>query len=285
MDETTTGGIERFIKDYELKGELTDNCIRGYASVTGIMDRGRDVMFPKCFESTSCIKRFLKEGFVSLGHDWAGLPIAMPKVAKEDEKGLYTEAEFHSHEAAQTARTVSKERLDAGLSVGLSIGFGVKAGSYEWFESGEKLLQYAEEKGYDLEKFDQGAIAKCKGYCRGFFKVDNLYEYGIVTVPMNQKSGASAVKSAGRLPDHIASVLATAEGLIERLEEYKNLRDEDERSVSEDRRKSVEELHQRIGEWLEGTKSVREDNRYDLLEQRTKKASLEARHRRLIQAN
>jgi len=183
-------------KLYEMKGEIQENCIRGNANVMGILDRGGDVTFPGFFRKA--LPAFRKNGFVALGHAWRDLPIAMPTMAKEQGSILYSEAEFHSTEEAQKVRQVCMERIDKGLSVGLSVGFmpdyeeGIK-----FFENGKDLLTHAEKVCQcDMSLFDVDGIKKHKSYCWGLLPdgCDELFEWSVVTVPMNQASYVTEIK-------------------------------------------------------------------------------------------
>lgn len=200
-------------KLYEVKAggaTITENQICCNASVMGIMDRGGDVMFPGSY--ADCLKAFIRDGFIALGHDWRSLPVAMPTKAIEDGQNLYCEATFHSHDAAQDTRTVCIERLDANKSVGISVGmlpdydFGVAfvdsaAKEYKtdarivYFEDGESLLKFAKANGYDMKLFDAKGIRAWKGHCRAILTVKELYEWSVVTVPMNPKATATDAKT------------------------------------------------------------------------------------------
>ncbi|MCW3059004.1 MAG: family phage prohead protease [Capsulimonas sp.] len=191
-----TTKIER--KSFELKAAtLEENQIRGAASVTGVMDRGGDVIFPGAWKP--CIKSFLANGFVAVGHAWDELPVAMPLEAKEVGNELQTLAEFHSTPEAQAARTVCKERMAKNLAVGLSVGFMIDYDSdqpaYMYFESGKKLLAYAEANGYDMSLFDVKGIKAADYFCRAILKIEELIEYSIVPVPCNQHAGLTEAKS------------------------------------------------------------------------------------------
>lgn len=196
---------KRLQKIYELKSaELAENTIAGVASVMGVMDRGRDVIYPGAFSKRGLLKSFIENGFIAVGHDWEGLPVAMPTKAKEVGNELLTEAVFHSTTAAQEARTVAMERLANGKSVGLSIGF---LPDYEdgvnWFDTGKDLLAHAESMGCDMSLFDTRGISACKSFCRGLSGIAELFEYSIVCVPMNQRAQATDVKSYEQLIESI----------------------------------------------------------------------------------
>lgn len=182
-------------KSYDFKGVLQDNYLKGRAAVLGNLDLGNDVFFPGAF-SSKVLKDFLSSGFVTTGHDWTAMPVAMPKLAKEDGNQLYTEAIFHNTPRAQEARTVAMERLQNGLTMGLSVGFIPDyAKGVQIFPDGESMLAWAKENDYAMSFFDTKGIAACKSQCRAITKVAELMEYSIVPAPMNPAAGASDVKS------------------------------------------------------------------------------------------
>jgi len=184
-------------KSFEIKAdgaEMDENGrLCGNAAVMGIMDRGQDVIFPGAFKKV--LKAFLTDGVVFVGHRWSGLPVAMPMKAVEQGQNLYTEAQFHSTDSAQEARTICRERLAAKKSVGLSVGFGV---DYEtgrmWFENGKLMAKYIEDSRDDLHLFDLKGIKECKGYCRAIFEAKELYEYSIAPIPMQRLAMATEAK-------------------------------------------------------------------------------------------
>jgi hypothetical protein len=187
-------------KGLEMKADLTDNYIKGPANVMGTPDEGADVMFPGCFSNGGVLRDFLRKGFVSDTHEWTweGMK-AMPVVAREDGRDLYTEAVFHSTQDAQDARIKARERIERNLAVGLSIGFlSDWEDGVHWFEDGEKLLQFAEDNGYNLALFDEPALKRYKRPLRGITKLQAMFEYAITPVPMNQLSLASDAKSIAR---------------------------------------------------------------------------------------
>ncbi len=115
---------------YETKTvELTDlkvgvggsGSLSGYASVFNKLDSYGDTIKPGAYADT--LKTFLKEGFIGWSHDALGLPVGYPVHAKEDKHGLFIEAAFHSTPEAQLARVTAAERIAAGKTMGLSIGF------------------------------------------------------------------------------------------------------------------------------------------------------------------
>lgn len=95
----------------------------GYLSAFGNIDRGGEIVVPGAFSKH--LDTFLKDGFIALNHNWDALPIATVTDAHEDDFGLHFTADFHSHPAAQAARTTSMERIARGKSVSTSIGYKV----------------------------------------------------------------------------------------------------------------------------------------------------------------
>jgi phage head maturation protease len=182
------------VKRFALKGAVRDNSIQVIASTVGNPDRDGDVIFPGAFAAVA--QAFVADGFVTVGHDWDELPIAMPTLCEERGADLVCEAEFHSTPEAQAARTVCIERLRAGKKVSLSIGFlpdiseGVRL-----FGSGRELLDFAAHSGCDMRLFDRQALASY-GPCRAILRIAELFEFSIVSVGMNSRARATSVKSA-----------------------------------------------------------------------------------------
>lgn len=178
----------------EMKAQLPDGNGIGAASVMGMIDSTGDCIFPGAF-SAKVLKDFVQGGFIAKNHDWQGLPIGMPVSAKQVGNQLVCEWRYHDTPDAQDARKVAQERLAAGKGVGLSIGFMPDWEKIVRFESGAKLLDYAEANGYDMSLFDTKQIKAWKGTCWGLIEVLGLFEFSQVTVPANPSAQASDVKS------------------------------------------------------------------------------------------
>lgn len=146
------------------EGEASTGKLTGYASVFGKVDRVGDTIVAGAYADT--IDSFKSDGFISWGHDWND-PVATVDDAREDRKGLWIEATFHSHEKAQLARAITSERLLRGKSMGLSIGY--RAVDWKW-----------------VTKDDQEV--------REISKID-LFETALVTVPADPNARVSGIKA------------------------------------------------------------------------------------------
>lgn len=196
--------VKHFRSLKEAGAEVGDNEISGAAAKMGNLDRGRDVIFPGCGAFEKSIPGFLANGSIMFGHKWGSPPVGYPVECEEKGRDLWSKAKFHSTAAAQEARTIAKERIADGLTVGLSIGFRLPSSGYNYFENGKELLEFASETmKLDAALFDTEAIEACTSWCRGIWKISELYEWSIVTVPMNPDAIADGVKSAG-----VAEILA-----------------------------------------------------------------------------
>jgi len=133
----------------------------GYASTFNDKDRAGEIVVKGAFKKS--LEAFKRDGFIAVGHDWDGLPVATLEDAYEDEKGLFIKCVYHSTPEAQAARTVAKERKERGKSVGLSIGYSVK----------------------DSEPTSKGLL----------LKEIELFEVSLVTVPCNPNANATRAKS------------------------------------------------------------------------------------------
>jgi phage head maturation protease len=172
---------------------LEANTLKGAAAGIGNIDSHGDVIFPGAF-SPEVLAEFLRSGFVALAHEWDDLPIGYPTIAEERGRMLYTEATFHSTSEAQDVRAVASERIAAGKSVGLSVGFFCQMGDCIDFPNGMELLTYARGLGINMDLLDVAAIAAYDDYIRAIIKVSRLVEYSIVTIPANPEAEAMSAK-------------------------------------------------------------------------------------------
>ena len=176
-------------------GALTDNCLKGDASVLGNLDSYDEVLMPGFFPD-AVLADFLSTGFVADGHDWEK-QVGMPMLAEvRGGNRLYTEAQFHSDADSQAVRTRCAERIGAGKAVGLSIGFTVLNADVKMFANGAALLKWAQGAGYDMSLLDADGIAACSRACAALLKCHKLYEYSVTPAPANPAAWAISAKDA-----------------------------------------------------------------------------------------
>lgn len=178
----------------------------GYASLFGVRDDGGDIVEAGAFKEA--IPAFLRDGFISLGHDWNGLAIGTVAEVSEDARGLYIKAEYHTTPEAQNARRVAQERMGRGKSVGLSIGYDVKPGGSEMGQDGTRHL----------------------------LKL-GLFEVAQVNVPMLRSAGLTDVKGLGiPFDDHSDRVRVAVAEWVERARSGSDVRLKEGRAISSARR-------------------------------------------------
>lgn len=113
----------------------------GYGAVYGNRDLGGDVMRPGSVKNMDALVR---DGFIGLNHGWDDLPIGYITEARQDSHGLWISTAYHAHEKAQTARRVAQERLAAGKTVGLSIGYSILPNGARNLPDGSRELNAVE---------------------------------------------------------------------------------------------------------------------------------------------
>lgn len=199
------------LREYKAFAEVkftddTHGGFEGYGSLFGVLDSGGDIVDKGAFAGS--LSQFVKDGFISLGHDWNGLAIGTVTEAAEDEHGLHLRTEYHSTTVAQDARRVAQERLARGKSVGLSIGFGIKPGGMKSDDEGIRHLT-------DV----------------------HLFEVAQVNVPMLRPAGLTGVKGLGlAFDEHSDNVRVAIEEWLERVRTGSDVRLKSGRAISEARR-------------------------------------------------
>lgn len=122
--------------------------VTGYASVTGVIDRVGDVVLPGAFLG---LERLVRDGFVAVGHEWTRLPVGWIVAAVEDARGLKVTLAFHETEEGRTAEQMVRERIAAGKTVGLSIGYVVRESARgTWDGERVRLLRRIEVREVSL---------------------------------------------------------------------------------------------------------------------------------------
>lgn len=237
--------IKNFNLHVKAKSDEGNGSFTGVGNVTGILDRANEVVAKGAFGDLSAL---IRDGFISDNHKWDELAPAMIKNAFEDEEGLQIEALFHSTPEGQRARTYVQERLTAGKTVGLSIGYTVL--SSREFSTVDEMETYCRDAKVH---FDRTSAKGYNGYCRLLEKVDT-FEVALATVPCNT---ASLVRGSKRfsggtcsLPDHSKGLLAESSDYVTRLTDLHEKRDgaftgralEDLRAVKDALRKDADAL-------------------------------------------
>lgn len=153
-------------KTFSLKLDSTDadGTIKGYASTFGNVDLGLDVVDKGAF------KKSLKENNgvfpILADHDSTKL-IGWNLKAEEDDKGLYVEGKLDLNvQNAREKYSLAKTAMELGAKMGLSIGYmTIKA---EPDRANQMVRRLKEVK---------------------------LFEYSIVTFPMNTEASVESIKS------------------------------------------------------------------------------------------
>lgn len=188
------------LKDLKVSEEGTGS-IQGYRAVFAEIDEGGDILVKGFFVDS--IPEYLESGFSAHSHDWNfSESVGFPVDAKEDDHGFFVTSQFHSTPDAQAIRTKTRERMDAGKTVGFSFGYSVTEKQFiEAKDYKDQLPLYIKPERLQAnllkaQKFDRIRILK-KG---------EVIEDSIVTSPMNKLAMATAVKSSskGLLADEMA---------------------------------------------------------------------------------
>lgn len=254
--ERKTFAIERL----ELKGGSDGpGSIAGYAATFGNLDRVGDVIEKGAFSDT--LPDFVRDGVILARHGNEGeQPIASVKAAREDEHGLWIEADFHSTPAAQAERTIAQERLERGKSVSFSIGYTVNPGGSE-YKDGQRSLRSVK-----------------------------LWETSLVNIPANPLALVGAVKDANLadelpLTDHLGAVADAVEDTVRRVKARAEMRAKEGRVLSTANLERIRRMHAAMQEMMPmlqelmdaGTPKVEEAPKADP----TRVAALHARMRHL----
>lgn len=153
------------IKTFELKIEdAAQGIIRGFASTFGNIDLGDDIVDQGAFKKT--IQENKGKVPILADHD-PSKQIGWNIRAEETEKGLFVEGKLNMEDPIAKAKYgLIKQALELGANMGLSIGYGVI-----------KALP-------DKERPSVRRLKELK-----------LYEYSVVTFPMNTAAMVTAAKS------------------------------------------------------------------------------------------
>lgn len=207
---------------FEIK-ELADDgsTFSGLAACFNNIDQGRDIIHPKAFDRA--IGPFLGKGCICFNHDW-NRPIGKPLDAKITERGLYIKARISDTQDGRDTRTLMKD----GVIQGLSIGYGVARGGAQFLEKGSDVEEYWRSIRYNPTEDDWQAKGDQDEPVRLLKEIFPLYETSPVPFPMNTSAGIDHVKSGARaaLPfdEHSEAVLAAVEEFKARAEALREMR-------------------------------------------------------------
>lgn len=234
--------------------------IEGYAAGILNIDRGSDIIFPGAFKAD--LPDFLAEGVVCFMHDWT-IPIGRPLEAEEREEpeaGLFTRAEIT---ATSTGADVMK-LVKRSVLKKLSIGYRVKKNGYavlnrESLAAVLKEREVSESKTVDiLSDFDRRKLEEVYG----LFDL-TLFEYSVVTRPMNPQASITGVKQLdGSLLDglpmsvHPFIVLDAVKGYAERVKESYEAYSKKDRVLSTTHKEGIQSIRAALEELLPDIKNL-----------------------------
>lgn len=228
--------------------------IEGYAAGLLNIDRGQDIIFPGAFKAD--LDEFKTDGVVCYQHDWTAV-IGRPEVVEErgePEYGLFTRSEITSTSLGNDVmklvrRTVLKK---------LSIGYRLKEGGYAVLNR-ETLVATLKERAINpvkvseiLADFDRRNLSEVFG----LFDI-NLFEYSVVTRPMNNNASITGAKSEdGDNSDNLLDglpfsvnpyvVLAAIKGYAERVKQSQELYSAKDRNLSSTHREGLKDVREQL---------------------------------------
>ena len=172
-----------------VKSVSDEGILTGYGAVFGNVDLQGDVIAPGAFEES--IQDFIADGYLMADHDWQKR-IGTIETAREDTKGLYFEAKFHTTAFAQEFKKVIKERIERGKKVALSIGYKVLQDSP--LSKGVRQLQKL--KLYEISVVTVGAnsLATAAGMKAGVNK-ESVMSAEVAGVDYDYKSEIEGLRS------------------------------------------------------------------------------------------
>lgn len=157
--------LKKLFVPFDLKEVSESGEFEGYGSVFGVKDHGWDIVMPGAFaDSLTAWKAKGKFPPVLWQHDTRE-PIGPHTDMYEDEKGLFCRGRLLID--ADPVAKRAHAHMKAGSVTGLSIGYTLPEGGYEWSR---------EKQAYLLHKVD-------------------LWEVSVVTFAMNEEASVTAVKS------------------------------------------------------------------------------------------
>jgi HK97 family phage prohead protease len=229
--------------------------IQGFAAGLLNIDRGQDIIFPGAFDKD--LPDFQANGVVAYQHDWTSV-IGKPTLVQEKlapEYGLYTEADI-----ASTSLGVDVMKLvRMTILKKLSIGYRLKEGGYSVMNR-ETLLATLRDKAVMQSKIDSilnDFDTRKLSEVFGLFDI-TLFEYSVVTRPMNDNADITGAKNEGGLLDglpfsyHPLQVLNAVKGYAERVRNTIETYSKDNRKISQPHISGVKEIRSELEKLLPG---------------------------------
>lgn len=158
-----------------------------YVTTWGNTDRGSERVVKGSV--TESLETFMRDGWLAVGHNWMDMGVGFIKSYREDDYGLFVEFAFHGDDDAQVVRKRVLERIAAGKTVSVSIGYYLR----DW-------------------KYVDGVLE--------LHKID-LMEVSIVNVPMNPLAIAVGAKGLDDVPftDEGSFVVQGVKHFADRIEQ------------------------------------------------------------------
>ena len=233
---------------FQLRKEGTKpdgSYFEGHCAVFNSIDHYGTIMGRGCFAKR--LGNFLANGFMGgLNHDWDN-PIGSPRLAREDDKGLFVGGDVIDSTHGLDVR----KYLAQGVCKKLSFGFDVMGKSY--LENENDVKAYWESVNYTPSPDD---VAASK-YGAMLFTELEIYEFSPVMVPGNDLADITTVRdgAAARpsLDDLLRSGQATVEDLCSACARYQEMRSKDGRGLQPERRAHLLRMRDRIDAALAGT--------------------------------
>lgn len=206
-------------RELEFRSKDTPGAV-GVANMIGGIDSYWTITHPNSPAFSESERTWTVENGAFLSqHKWGANPIGFINSVNVDGRNLLMDVAYHSTDDAEDSRTIAKERMDAGKSVGWSIGFDVTR--YEWFENGAKCIQALESRNEDLTLYDVEAIRAHGDDC-WLMWIERIYEVSQVNFASSTGSGATAVRSLEFVPSDESAQIR--EALIELLGDSEELK-------------------------------------------------------------
>lgn len=227
--------IERRNVSFELRAANEDGSeFEGYANCFHTIDCYQSIMAPGAF--TASLGEFLRTGFIGgINHDW-DQPIGKPLEAREEAKGLFTKGHISPTSHGLDVRVLIKEKVIQKLSIGFIVT------GRQWLENADEVTAYWQSHNYTPTADD---IANSQ-YGARLMTAVRLFEYSPVTLAGTPGSDITNVRSGERaslrLDDHLLSVLAADEELLQRLRDLSEKRQADGRQLSSERLSQLKRL-------------------------------------------